>query len=163
MPGLVVRVMCGHQCAVNTLCSGDWGSHSSAFLVWSTQCAREEGPLGSRISKSGGAVWFCPGCAVVDQLYTLGRVLEDAWDFTQQVYIHVFCGLGEGVRPVCVGGSGIKGTEPPDTDCSVPVTPRSEFALSAVSRIHSVDDCTLPSSPLSILFLGFMDNISGGS
>ena len=40
---------------------------------------------------------FRPGRGTVDQLYTLSRVLEGAWEFAQTVYPNVFCELGEGV------------------------------------------------------------------
>nr|XP_049572422.1 uncharacterized protein LOC125965716 [Syngnathus scovelli] len=73
---------------------------------------------------------FRPGCGTVDQLYTLGRILEGAWEFAQPV--HMFCGPGEGVRPCPSGGSvegpsGVRGAEPTDKGGSVPVSPMPKF------------------------------------
>ena len=67
---------------------------------------------------------FRPGRGTVDQLYTLDRVLEGAWEFTQPVY--TFCGFGKGVRPCpsgahAGGASGVQGTGFPDRGCPVPV------------------------------------------
>jgi len=67
---------------------------------------------------------FRPGRGTVDQLYTLGRILEGAWEFAQ--VLHVFCGLGESVRP-CPSGSPVRGApgvwsaRPVDRGCSVSV------------------------------------------
>ena len=38
---------------------------------------------------------FLPSCETLDQLYTLIRVLEGAWEFSQPV--NMFCGFGEGI------------------------------------------------------------------
>ena len=37
----------------------------------------------------------CPGHEMVDQLFTLSRILEGAWEYALPV--HVFCGFGEGI------------------------------------------------------------------
>ncbi|KAI3360714.1 hypothetical protein L3Q82_012865 [Scortum barcoo] len=61
------------------------------------QGTAEESPTDSRTSDSGGTMWFCrPGRGTMDQLFTLGRVLEGAWEFTQPVYMR-FCSSGEGL------------------------------------------------------------------
>ena len=38
---------------------------------------------------------FFPGRGTTDQLFTLARILEGAWDYAHPVYM--FCGSGEGV------------------------------------------------------------------
>lgn len=45
---------------------------------------------------------FSIGRGTMDQVYTLNRILQSAWKFTEPIY--VFCGLGEGVGS-CPSGS----------------------------------------------------------
>ena len=68
---------------------------------------------------------FRPGRGTVDQLYTLCRILEGAWEFAQPVHM-CFVDL-EKAFDLCpsgspVGGSpGVWGIGPPNTGCPFPV------------------------------------------
>ena len=68
---------------------------------------------------------FRPGRGTVDQLYTLCRILEGAWEFAQPVHM-CFVDLEKAIRPCPsgspVGGSlGVRSIGPPDTGCPFPI------------------------------------------
>ena len=76
-----------------------------AFLVRSIQgCWRERVRriVEPRIQEE--QCGFRPGRGTVDQLYTLCRILEGAWEFAQPVHM-CFVELGEGIRPWSLGES----------------------------------------------------------
>ena len=82
----------------------------------------------------------CPGCETLDQLYTLTRILEGAWEFAQPVpmcfvdlekaFDCVFCGSCGGYCTPGVWGSG-----PVVMDC--PVSAQMELVLHCL--VHTAD------------------------